>query len=118
MPRYFPLAYIWPNRTCLSFSLPEKTESGQPTNRVYFSIYVYEKKKKSITLYIYKRAIELYQNYFDDYVKRETGLAYDGWGSLPVEIKDTDSWQGWENKLSEILEYIRKSWEEQMARID
>ncbi len=51
-------AYEWPGKTSYSFSLFEKTESGNPTYRVYVSVYLEPNKPGSLNVIMQKNAIE------------------------------------------------------------
>ena len=42
-------------------------------------------------------------------------LQIDNQGNLPIFIKATDDWSKWEPLLSEMLQKIYKTWEEQSA---
>ncbi len=50
-------AYQWPNQGGYSLYLPEITETGSQSNRVYVSLYLHEGKLGKVQLYFHPRAI-------------------------------------------------------------
>ena len=54
----FPAAYEWPNQGGYSYSLPEISESGRLSNRVYVALYFNESNIGCIRIYIHHRAYE------------------------------------------------------------
>lgn len=58
-------AYQWPNKTGFSYTLPDVTESGTQSNRVYVSLYLSDDRPRETRVQIYSRAIEAASGAFD-----------------------------------------------------
>ncbi len=111
-----PTAYVWPNRTCRSFSLIEKTEAGKPSNRSYVALYLNEKANNAVNFSIHKRAIDHNYEFFNSYIKSNDSLNLDNYGNLSISIKRSDSWDQWEKELIKILDVVKKGWEEKISK--
>lgn len=65
----FPAAYEWPNPGGYSYGLPELTETGNQSNRVYVALYIYDTKPGRVQIYLYSRAVVAASNAFQDFEK-------------------------------------------------
>lgn len=52
-------AYLWPGKTTYAFSLPEHTDKGKPTLRVYINLSLNTSKKGSLRLLLQDRAVRV-----------------------------------------------------------
>ena len=59
-------AYQWPNQGGYSYYLPEITESGSQSNRVYLSLYLHDHKPGKTQIYMHPRALEALGEHFPE----------------------------------------------------
>lgn len=108
----FPAAYEWPNPGGFSYGLPELTETGNLSNRVYVALYIFENHPGYIQVYLYKRAIEAAPNEFEKFkssISAEINMKKDG--SCDLWIKSPDNWQGLKKHFEALCPAIVAGWE-------
>jgi hypothetical protein len=108
-------AYQWPNQSGYSLYLPEITETGSQSNRVYVSLYLHDSRPGRVQLYFHPRAVlaagERWKNFFKDIRGELTTGNKDGgaeiWIGSPEECEYVCS------KSEEICDVIIQGWQEQ-----
>jgi len=82
-------AYQWPNTTGYTFSLPEMTTTGSPTNRAYIGLFAPENRKGRIQVLLQARAIEIVKEEKLQEMTKALGSAFalkpNGWGEFWVD---------------------------------
>lgn len=105
-------AYEWPGKTGRSFALVEKTDEGKPTYRVYISVYLDEKRPKSVQLVFQPRAIEVAEEAFDNSMDQYKGLTLDKkYGTCYIWLKDGEQLDKFFEDLKPLINQIEKGWE-------
>jgi hypothetical protein len=108
----FPAAYEWPNPGGFSYGLPELTETGNLSNRVYVALYIHENNPGAIQVYFHKRAIDAAQNEFDTFksaISSKVNKKNDG--SFDLWINSPDSWQELKKHFEALCPEIVTGWE-------
>jgi hypothetical protein len=109
-----PVAYEWPNQGGYSYSLPEQTESGSLSNRVYVALYVHDGKPGQAQIYLYSRSIEAASNYFDLEFKghlRER-LNKRGEGAYSIQVNSEKDWFNLKETFGALYTEILKGWKQ------
>ena len=108
----FPAAYEWPNPGGFSYGLPELTETGNLSNRVYAALYIHENKPGAIQIYFHKRAVDAAPNEFDNFsnaistqVNKKNDESWDLW------IRSSDNWNELKKHLETLCPAIVTGWE-------
>lgn len=93
-------AYEWPGRTSYSFSLFEKTESGNPTYRVYVSVYLDFSNPGFLIVILQKNAVEAAPHELEKLPEILPNIAMYNSKYQQIEISVNDS--NWENVLEQL----------------
>lgn len=106
--------YQWPNPAGYSYYLPETTVNGTPTNRSYIALYVNEKQKGKIQVFLQPRAVDSLGEEFIKISKIEHGfdltLKSNGCAEIWLHTKDNEA----NRKIIKLLcEKIKNSWQSQ-----
>ena len=104
-------AYEWPGKTSYSFSLFEKTETGNPTYRVYVSVYLDFNKPGSLIVVLQKNAIEAAPQELEKLPQNLPNSAIYNSKYQQIEISVDDS--NWENVLEQlnlVIPSVIKGW--------
>jgi hypothetical protein len=112
-------AYQWPNQGGYSYYLPEITESGSQSNRVYLSLYLHDHKPGKTQIYMHPRAIEALGEHFPELktslgdrvsVRKDNSAivwisSFKEWSSISENFKTicTGIIKGWQKKRDESL---------------
>ncbi|MGB2866604.1 MAG: endonuclease NucS domain-containing protein, partial [Sedimentisphaerales bacterium] len=64
-----PPSYEWPNPGGYSYGLPELTESGGQSNRVYIALYIHDSKPGVVQICLYHRAVDVATSGFEEFEK-------------------------------------------------
>jgi hypothetical protein len=108
-----PASYEWPNQGGYSYYLPEQTESGSPTNRVYLALYVHDNKPNKIQIYIHERAVIAASNYFQEFKNKLTNqLSRKNDGAYDIWVKSQDDWSKLKNDLGTLCDNIIIGWKQ------
>lgn len=104
-----PKIYRYPNKQAFSFSLPDKTDEGKPTNRCFLNLYIQPNKKNEIQIFIRNRAVSLIENEFIEFskefgIRKHKDEGYFKW------IKVNDSNENFYSKLDKIMKLINERW--------
>ncbi len=102
--------YEWPGKESCSFYLPEKTERGNMTPRVYFSVYLRWHEPKKLRLILNKRVAEVAGDETEEFQKRipESTLneKYD-----QVELDfGMSHWDKLSSSLNSLLPAVERGW--------
>jgi hypothetical protein len=113
-----PVAYEWPNQGGYSYGLPEQTESGSLSNRVYVALYVHDSKPGQVQVYLYSRSIEAASNYFfaefKDHLKERLNKRGDG--AYSVQVNSKEDWLNQKNIFTDLCKEILKGWNQKRAK--
>jgi hypothetical protein len=107
----FPAAYEWPNAGGYSYGLPELTETGSQSNRVYLSLYLQDAKPKWVQIYIHARAIETISSDFQSFaepIKDRIGRKQSG--SYELWVKSKTDWSSLQPQFEKLCPLILASW--------
>ncbi len=121
MARFFQRhlsAYQWPNQGGYSYYLPELTDSGSESNRIYVALYLNDHRPRETKIYLHPRTIEAAP---ESAVILEQALGnrveIKPAGSIEVWIRPTEEWEQlvpvFERLCAAIVEGWRKKREEQ-----
>lgn len=108
--------YEWPGKDSCSFYLTEKSERGNPTYRVYFSLYLRRNNSKALNLIVNKRALnaaptetaKLRESFPDaqlneKYEQLELPVTRENWDTLRANLETVlpAVEAGWKTKVEE-----------------
>jgi hypothetical protein len=106
-----PAAYEWPNQGGYSYYLPELTERGSQSNRVYVALYIYDLKPGKVRIYLHSRAVSAAGDGFrrleeniGDQVNRHRDGAYEIW------VNSKDDWNNLKAHFEELCPAIESGW--------
>ena len=105
-------AYEWPNPGGYSYYLPEITETGSESNRVYISLYIYDAQPGKVEIRIHPRAVEAASDFFES-AKEVFGNRIKGRadGGVEIWVKSTEEWQKVLPSLEELCPAIKLGWQ-------
>lgn len=107
----FPAAYEWPNPGGYAYALPELTETGRLSNRVYASLYLQDAKPNWVQIYLHPRAIEAasedFRSFADSLGNRLLKRQY---GSCDLWVKSKSDWNSLKSKFEEFCPAILAGW--------
>lgn len=88
-----PPSCEWPNPGGYSYSLPELTESGSQSNRVYIAPYIHDSKPGLVQIYFYHRAVEAASSGFEGFEKAlHQRLNKKNAGGYEMWVRSKDDW--------------------------
>ena len=106
-----PPSYEWPNPGGYSYSLPELTESGSQSNRVYVALYIHDSKPGLVQIYLHHRAVDAASSYFEGFkkllhqrLKRKNDGSYEMW------VQSKDDWNEVKNHFEEFCPSVIDGW--------
>ena len=109
----FPAAYQWPNASGYSYGLPELTEAGNQSHRVYIALYLSEPKPGCIQIVVYNRSIQAAAKEFDEFknnladcISERTDGNYELW------LKAKSDWEKIKNYFENFCPAIIQGWKQ------
>ena len=107
----FPAAYEWPNAGGYAYALPELTEAGSQSNRVYVSLYLQDARPNSVQIYLQARAIETISSDFQSFAEPlgdRLGRKQDG--SADLWVKSKSDWNSLKMQFEKLCPSILSGW--------
>ncbi|MBM4467487.1 MAG: DUF91 domain-containing protein [Chloroflexi bacterium] len=114
-------AYQWPNPSGFSYYLPELTESGSESNRVFVSLYLYDNRPGEVQVRIHPRAVAAASEFFTSPEAPTENMHRRPDGGVEVWIGSPDEWKKREPFFKKLCSAIVTGWRkgrEQQARFD
>jgi len=106
-----PASYEWPNPSGYSYTLPELTDSGSQSSRVYISLYLNPNKPGQVQVALQERAVESASENFDQITKPIEGRIVKAQSGVhTLWIKSKDDWEQLKNYFNQLCESILKGW--------
>jgi len=111
-------AYEWPNVGGYSYYLPEMTDTGSTSNRVYISLYLSENRSKGkIQIVLQPRAIEAAGSSIDqfrDYLGQRVHNLQNG--SIEIRANSSDDWRKISDQFKMLCQAMVEGWKKQRER--
>jgi hypothetical protein len=105
-------AYEWPNPGGYSYYLPEITETGSESNRVYISLYIYDARPHKVEIRIHPRAIEAAPDAFESFKETLANrIKTRSDGGAEVWIGSSKEWEDVEEQFKKICPAIKQGWQ-------
>ena len=109
-----PTAYEYPGKESVSFSLPERIESGNLSNRAYVSLYLDSRSPARLHFHFFPRAIDASGDAFG---QLQEGFPNElKWGNRVFPV-DSVQWSRLKHSLIKVLSTMLMGWQEQERRI-
>ena len=106
-----PASHEWPNASGYSYGLPELTDSGSQSNRVYISIYVNANKPGHVQVVLQKRAVDAVSDNFNRIIKPiENRFSKSQNDVRTLWIQSKTDWEALKGFFGELCESILKGW--------
>jgi DNA-binding HxlR family transcriptional regulator len=105
-----PSAYEHTGKTGYSYTLPELTEKGNPTLRVYTSMYIWENKPRQIELVFQNRAVATAREAFDKLLSQNGDRFREEHENLRTWVKPGEDWEGLSMSLKSVFPEILSGW--------
>jgi len=103
-------AYEWPNPG-FAYALPELTESGSESYRVYVSLYIHDSQPGKVEIRLHPRAVEAASESFTNFNKNlEDRIKLRGDGGAEVWLKSSSEWQEMAENFAQLCPNIVKGW--------
>jgi RecB family endonuclease NucS len=104
-------AYEWPNQGGFSYYLPEMTESGSESNRLYMALYVHEKHSEKVEIRIHQRAVSAASSAFEP-LKKKLGdkIKMRSDGGAEIWVKNMKQWEEIQPYFKEICSAVYTGW--------
>ena len=116
LSEHLPTAYSWPGKWSYSFSFPERTEQGNPTQRSYVNVYLSNKEPCALQLVFQDRAVraaggalDSLCHEFDDILVRDEKCKTTGW-----RVRE-EHWPKLAKKLGPVLAAMIAGWKQTMT---
>jgi len=106
-----PPSYEWPNPGGYSYALPELTESGNQSNRVYIALYIHDSKPGLVQIYLHHRAVDATSSGFEGFEKAlQQRLDRKDDGSYEMWVQSKDDWNEVKNHFEEFCPLVIDGW--------
>ncbi len=105
-------AYEWPSRSGYSYSLTEQTDQGNPSYRVYVSVYVSEQRREQVQLVFQQRAVQVAKEEFEKLRTEHPERFTKSHGNLQTWVESESDWDSLCNSIKVLLSGIVKGWQE------
>jgi len=106
-----PPSYEWPNPGGYSYSLPELTESGSQSNRVYIALYIHDSKPGLVQIYLHHRAVDAASSGFEGFEKAlHKRLNRKNDGSYEMWVQSKDDWNELKTHFEKICPSVIDGW--------
>ena len=109
-------AYEWPSRSGYSYSLTEQTERGNPSYRVYVSVYVSNNRPGQVQLVFQHRAIEAAKEHFEQLLITHPQRFVKSHGNLKTYVKSESDWDTLTESVKSLLSAVFQGWQEKTKR--
>ncbi|HUV50442.1 MAG TPA: endonuclease NucS domain-containing protein [Anaerolineae bacterium] len=107
----FPAAYEWPNPGGYSYSLPELTDTGNQSNRVYVALYVYQGKPGCVQIYLHERALKAASSSLSDFKDSiHNSMIPKKDGSCEIWVKSNSDWKKIKVHFGKLCPAILEGW--------
>ena len=104
-------SYEWPNPGGYSYSLPELTESGSQSNRVYIALYIHDSKPGLVQIYLHHRAVDAASSGFEGFEKAlHQRLNKKNDGSYEMWVQSKDDWNEVKNHFEKFCPSVIDGW--------
>lgn len=108
-----PASYEWPNPGGYSYSLPELTETGSQSNRVYIALYIHDSKPGRVQIYLYHRAVDAASSDFQEFEKAlPSRLKRKNDGSYEIWVKSPNDWSEIRVHFEKLSPSVISGWKE------
>lgn len=105
-------AYEWPNPGGYSYYLPEITETGSESNRVYIALYIYDAHPNKVEIRIHPRAIEAASDAFESFKQPLADrIKMRADGGSEIWIKSSKEWEEVQQYFKELCPAIKSGWQ-------
>lgn len=104
-----PSAYENPGKAGTSFSLLERTESGNPSYRAYAVIYLDQQSPGRTHLVFYERAVGLAQDQFEQ-LKQKFPHNATKWREIWFPVNSDEEWKQLKEELDPVLSNVFAAW--------
>ena len=113
-----PAAYEWPNIGGYSYYLPELTETGTQSNRVYVALYIHDLKPGRTQIYLHPRAVlAAAPDTFHDFEKKlGERINKKPDGSREIWIKSQSDWDILKTHFEELCPSIISGWKKKREK--
>lgn len=113
-------AYEWPNPGGFAYALPELTESGSESHRVYISLYIFDSQPGKVEIRLHPRAVEAANESFSHFKKAlEDRIEIRADGGATIRVKSGNEWEEMVESFLKLCPCIVEGWkkkrEKQMA---
>lgn len=110
-------SYRWPNKTSYSFSLPELTDEGRPTQRNYVTLYVDPDRQGAVLVTFRPLARDLVPELLDELVERcpQAEALEAQWVVAQLRVEPHD-WPGLGDELGPLLDGMASAWKATRSR--
>ena len=105
------VAYEWPNAGGYSYYLPELTDTGSESNRVFVSLYLYDTQPGKTKIQIHQRAIGAAGSVFDQFklkVGKKLGIKPDG--AAEIWASSQNEWEKLAPEFDMLCQAIIAGW--------
>ena len=109
-------AYEWPSRSGYSYSLTEQTERGNPSYRVYVSVYVSNNRPGQVQLVFQHRAIEAAKEHFEKLLITHPQRFVKSHGNLKTYVQSELDWDTLKESVKSLLSAIIQGWQEKTKK--
>jgi len=109
-------AYQWPNPTSFSFSLPELTESGSESNRVFVSLYLIEGRPGEVQVRVHPRAMAAASEVLGSEETTCEGMNLRADGGAEIWIGSTEEWETVVPFFERLCEAVVAGWRKKRER--
>jgi len=111
-----PAAYSWPGKWSYSFSLPERTERGSPTQRSYVNVYLNGKEPRTLQLVFQDRAIRAAGRALETFCGefKDVSFRNEKYKNLGVRVREAH-WPKMAKELEPVLASMIDGWRAKMT---
>ncbi len=109
--KYLPYAYEWPNPGGYSYSLPELTDSGKQSNRIYLALYLQDNRPGSVQLFIHNRALELVTENIQVIKDKYKTMIHNWSDGILIQVSSRKDWDNIKDDLEPLCQDIWNGWQ-------
>ena len=112
-----PAAYEWPNQGGYSYFLPELTETGTQSSRVYVALYIHDSKPGRVQVYLHSRAItvamkdfQIFEESIPDRINKRNDGSWDIW------VNSSNDWENLKPYFEGLCPAIVSGWKQKREK--
>lgn len=109
-------AYEWPNLGGFSYYLPEPTESGSESNRVYVSLYISDSQPGKVEVRVHPRAVEAAKGDRSKSAQQIPNITMRHDGAASLTVNSLEEWNGLLPVLEAFCQDVLQGWKAKRER--